>query len=162
MIQHRYVLSKTPAAEAQQAERVEMILALLEERPYQTAELAEMLAVHNGIASMVCQKLARDGRVVRLTDWRWTLPGPTIVARAPRREQLTRVKRPPLTPIANVHVVVEAEPVAAAPLGSVGTTRIIDGIEFEVVFDGRGSLVGEAAGLGSTLSGDHFVVRAGK
>lgn len=57
------------------AERREMIVALLEERPYSTIDLAIALELPSGM-HQVCAQLARDGTIKRLVDGRWAHPSP--------------------------------------------------------------------------------------
>lgn len=55
------------------AERRETILALLEERPYTTTNLADALELESGM-HQVCAQLAREGTIKRLADGRWAHP----------------------------------------------------------------------------------------
>jgi len=64
------------------AERREMIIALLEERPYRTVDLASALELASGM-HQVCAQLAREGTVTRLPDGSWALPGHQPAAVAP-------------------------------------------------------------------------------
>lgn len=228
-------LKGTPAHTAEGELRREVILALLEERPYSTAQLAIALEVHNGIASMLCQQLVRAGTIQRLTDWTWALPGGrkgdawsnaralsrsavdglkdltpakiirTLEQHGPQpvrtlaqllhvnhwtlRDRLAFLKtqgavtmvgrgrstvvqrgmaKVPATPHERVVGDVDralaavrrsAPAPAAVPLPVTGTTRIIDGQEYEVVFDGRQSITGDWPDGGSSLSGSDFEVK---
>lgn len=55
------------------AERRETIVALLEERPYSTTDLAEALDLESGM-HQVCAQLAREKVIKRLSDGRWAHP----------------------------------------------------------------------------------------
>lgn len=73
------------------AQRRDDILVLLEERPYTTTDLADVLELPSGM-HQVCAQLAREGTIKRLTDGRWAHPThPGDVAPPAAIETRTRI-----------------------------------------------------------------------
>jgi hypothetical protein len=133
------------AYQTEAAERRDSILALLDERPYSTRDLALALDEDNGAVDSTLQMLVKQGRVDRLPDWRWRLTsmtGPALM-----RDATPVRPRPHSKPMA-----VPIDGGRVRPV-EVSITRLIDGVEFEVTFDGRGETHDWHVGWASSLAG---------
>ena len=136
----------TAAYQTEAAERRDSILALLEERPYSTSDLALALDEDNGDIDSTLQMLVQPGHVDRLTDWRWRLTsmtGPALM----RDPKPVKPRRQPPAPMAARIDDGRVQPVEPS------ITRLIDGVEFEVTIDGRGETQDWPVGWGSSLAG---------
>lgn len=80
---------KSPAEQSRLAERDAAIFALLEERPYRTTELAEILTLPPGMHN-VLKGLAKTGSIRRTGDDRWALVEYAGVAQDKSTESVTR------------------------------------------------------------------------
>jgi len=161
------------------AGRRDAILALLEERRYTTNELEVALGVPTGMLDSMLRMLARQGQIGRLTDWRWRLVSMTggalrRVAKPdnPRSRSL-KLAAPPTLDVcscarcgkffqlsvgASTLVCLSCdepcgEITAHSAPAPVSTTRRIDGVEYEVMFDGRGETPDWPTAWGSSLTG---------
>lgn len=164
---------------AEAAEPRDSILALLEERPYSTSELAAVLNLHNGALDSTLRMLARQGYLDRLFDWRWRLvsmTGRALKRRAKPVKLGAHPVKPSLAPTVDLRICERCgnffqETVGASnrvclrcdePCGEVITqpapplalnTRLIGGVEYEVMFDGRGETPDWPTAWGSSLTG---------
>jgi hypothetical protein len=102
------------------------VLALLRDRPHTTAELALALGSATQTAHRVVCDLGGQVRKGRGSPVTWELAADTALMTAPALAERTHT--PSLRP-----------------------TRVIHGVAYEVVFDGRQSLTGDCPG-GSTLA----------
>jgi hypothetical protein len=158
------------------------ILALLEERPYSTGEMAAVLGVESELLDVALKALAQRGVVDRLLDWRWrhaSMTGQALrrLARPARsRSHHVRFVTAPAVDVctcercdtcfqvsvgASVQFCSRCErddaerlplmPAPAAPPPS--KTRVINGVEFDVVFDGRGETPQWPTAWSSPLTG---------
>ena len=85
----------TVAYQTEEAERRDSILALLEERPYSTSDLALALDEDNGDVDSTLKVLVRQGHVDRLLDWRWRLASMTGRALTPVATSVRPRSHPP-------------------------------------------------------------------
>jgi hypothetical protein len=128
-------------------ERRAVIEALLEERAYAIAELATFLNISPTLTLVTCQVLRRAGVVVELKNSRWALPGSVAAQRIGVHETGKRRART-WQERADARSTPLATPAALYP-----GTRTIDGVEYEVVFDGRGGTPDWPDGGASSLGG---------
>lgn len=124
----------------------ELVAALLEDGAHQDRELARWLDRSLRDTRQLLHALKTQNVVKQSRFW-WSVVDPEVAAAAP--EPVPVVPPPPeLPPFVTVR-----ESARAPDITLPTNVRVIDGVEYEVVFSGRESLIGEAAGLGSTLSG---------
>ena len=110
------------------------------------ADLALALDEDNGDIDSTLQMLVQQGHVDRLTDWRWRLTsmtGPALMRDAKPVTPRQRPPKPMAVPIDDGRV----QPIETS------ITRLIDGVEFEVTFDGRGETHDWPVGWGFLAGG---------
>ena len=140
------------ADQTEAGERRDSILALLEERPYSTSDLALTLDEDSKDIDSTLKMLVQQGQVDRLLDWRWRLASMT----GPALMRVARPVKPRSDPPKPMAVTIEDG--GAQPAGP-SITRLIDGVEFEVTFDGRGETRDWPVGWASSLAGCPVVRR---
>lgn len=140
------------------------LFALLEDGPKKAAQLATWLGSFPGLVRYELRRMRADGIVRQIKGGAWEIgkdEARAVVRPEAGRCRNCRVKwaqykglcRRCERTVGVVETVPDRPaPTLATPLPSGPRTRVVDGQEFDVVFSGADSLIGDVAGMNSALS----------